>query len=210
MFSVRVPSTFRVVGAFGFAFVLSASVFLGSPQSIAARSGDLGSWGGWLSMAATAAAPFRPLIDALAHTNGLSTGTDGRLTVLLLGSDTRKGGVGLTDTIMIMSIKGNTISAASIPRDTARIPNPFTPSTTDTFSPRVNAILKSLVSSSGGNIEAGMDKFDQVIESLLQIEIDYHALITFKGFDQLVDVVDPIYVNNTQNIRDPKFWVLLT
>ena len=102
---------------------------------------------------------------------------------------------------MLMSLKSGTLSAASIPRDIARVPNP----NGGTFKPRVNAILKSLVRQSGGNVEVGMQKFDQVIEYVTGVEIDYHVLITFAGFDDLVDVVDPIYVNNTQNIRDPKF-----
>ena len=45
-----------------------------------------------------------------------------------------------------------------------------------------------------------------MIESLLQITIDYHALITFSGFHAMVDVVDPISINVTNEIKDTGYW----
>jgi len=109
--------------------------------------------------------------------------------------------VGRTDTVMIMSIKNGNVTAASIPRDTARIPNPYNPGTT--YSPRVNAILKSLVNQYGQ--AAGFQRFEYTLEQLLGVQIDYYALITFDGFERLVDEVDPIVINNTQTIKDSKF-----
>jgi anionic cell wall polymer biosynthesis LytR-Cps2A-Psr (LCP) family protein len=194
------PSIGRAVGAFSFAATIALTTLLGSPGAIAARS-SLNTTGGLLSGAVGLTSPFINAFNKIANTQGLSEGSDGRLTILLLGSDTRKHSVSRTDTIMLMSLKNGVLSAASIPRDMARIPNP----NGGTFKPRVNAILKQLVRQSGGNVEAGMQKFDSVIEYVTGAEIDYHALITFAGFDDLVGVVDPIYVNNTQNIRDPKF-----
>ena len=82
---------------------------------------------------------------------------------------------------MVVSIKGGSISAASIPRDTARIPNPAG----GTFKGRVNAILKKFVKA-GYTRDQALDKFEVVIENLLNIEIDYHALVWFGGFTTLV------------------------
>jgi LCP family protein required for cell wall assembly len=155
---------------------------------------------GFMSTAMDIAGPLLSLAGA-ASGNALNEGSDGRLTILLLGSDTRGGGVGRTDTVMVMSIKNGEVTAASIPRDTARIPNPYAPGTT--YSPRVNAILKSLVRQYGQTV--GFQRFEYTLEQLLGVQIDYYALVTFDGFERLVDEVDPIVINNPQNIRDTKF-----
>ncbi len=137
---------------------------------------------------------------AVGQSQTIEPGPDGVLNILLLGSDARSGGVSRTDTIMVVSLKGNTIRAASIPRDTAKIPNP----NGGTFSGRINAILKTLKNSSTST-EVALQKLEVVIENLLQIPIDYHALITFNGFHALVDVVDPITIT-TREIRDSRYW----
>jgi anionic cell wall polymer biosynthesis LytR-Cps2A-Psr (LCP) family protein len=182
----------RIIAAFTLTTVIASTAFLGDPALVkAAQSSD--GWGGWLSVASGLAAPWRPYLDALAGAQAISYGNDGRLTVLLLGSDTRGGGIGRTDTIMVMSLKGNQISAASIPRDAARIPNPFGGGI---FHSRVNSIARYI----------GLAKFEVVIEKLLNIEIDYYALVSFTGFDALVNVVDPISVNIAQPIKDYYYW----
>src|SRR5688500_3662864 len=127
----------------------------------------------WLELAFEANQLF-PAIGELAdlvdgETTAINYGSDGRLTFLLAGSDSRFSAVSRTDSIMIMSIKGDTISAASIPRDTARIPRPGG----GVFSGKVNGILRQLVSSEG-SVSAGLVEFEKVIENLLQIQIDYH------------------------------------
>ncbi|MGI8929542.1 MAG: LCP family protein [Candidatus Limnocylindrales bacterium] len=145
---------------------------------------------------------LRPILDALDGNQALSRGTDGRLTFLLLGSDARGSTVSRTDSIMLMSIKGNTITSASVPRDTGRVPRPASMGG-GTFSGKVNGILRQLVSSTG-SLNGGLAAFERVIESVAQIEIDYHALIWFDGFTTLVGKIDPITVNITREIADPK------
>ncbi len=132
-----------------------------------------------------------PLIELLDGPSAIDQGSDGRLTVVLLGSDSRRGGVSRTDTIMIVSVRGNTISAVSMPRDMARIPNP----NGGTYSARVNALYRQL----------GANEFVRVMEHVLQIEIDYYALTTFIGFHALVDEVDPITMR-TREVRDTQYW----
>ena len=189
------------------AFVIGVSGLLAASApalAAAAENPPRHSAGPWLDLAASLASmpPVRALLDIVSPEQVSSH--NGRTTVLLLGSDTRGGGVGRTDTIMVVSVKDDVISAASIPRDTSHIPNPFKPGTL--FKGRVNAILKQL-KRQYGSTEVALDKFEIVIEKLLDIQIDYHALITFRGFNALVDVADPITVSDTHGpIKDKKFW----
>jgi hypothetical protein len=59
----------------------------------------------------------------------------------------------------------------------------------------VNAIAK----------QVGLASFEYVIEKLLDIEIDYYALVTFNGFNNLVEQVEPVSLN-TKQVKDKKFW----
>ena len=97
--------------------------------------------------------------------------------------------------MLIMSIKGNTITAASLPRDTGRVPRPASMGG-GTFPGKANSILHQL--QAGTTLDGALDKFDQVIENIAHIEIDYHALIWFNGFTTLVDKIDPVNVNSTR------------
>ncbi len=141
---------------------------------------------------------IRPVVASIAGAPAVTEGADGRITFLVLGSDSRTNSISRTDTIMIVSLNGSTINAASIPRDTSRIPNPEG----GTFSGRINGILKQLRTTSGDLNEA-LQRFERVIERLLLIEIDYHVLLWFGGFTTLVDKVDPISVNSRRAIEDP-------
>jgi LCP family protein required for cell wall assembly len=185
----------RTAVALALAIVMGSATLLGEPVPVQARAAS-GGLRGWLSVASSFAAPFRPLLDALAGSNAISYGSDGRLTVLLLGSDTRTGGIGRTDTIMVVSLKGNQISAASIPRDASHIPNYLTAQSSDQFKGRINTIAR----------QVGLDNFTYVVEKLLNIEIDYYALVSFSGFDALVNVVDPVSVDISRPIKDRTYW----
>ncbi len=152
----------------------------------------------WLELARSFASVLPPPMRDLIGAQAVSTGRDGRLTVLLLGSDTRASGIGRTDTIMVFSLRGNSISAVSIPRDTSRIPNPDG----GTFSGRVNGIVRQL--KQGRSNQQALAEFKRVIENLLQIEIDHYALVTFAGFHALVDDIDPVRMN-TRQVRDTQY-----
>lgn len=166
----------------------------------ASTSGESGSVDvDWLSLGFDLASPFRPIIDALDGDQAINKGTDGRLTFLLLGLDARGSAVTRTDSMMIMSIKGNTITSASLPRDTGRVPRPAWLGG-GVFSGKANGILKQLMN--GRTLDGALDTFERVMEDLLGIEIDYHALIWFDGFTTLVSKIDPINVNSEREIRD--------
>ena len=135
-------------------------------------------------------------------------GTDGRVTVLMVGSDHRDGGGNgeRTDTMMVMSLNPNdhTISAVSMPRDTARVP--LAPSLGGgVFFNKMNGMLKQFKKKSGGDRAAGMEKLRQEFEFLLAIQIDYVAYIRFDGFDTLVDEAGGITTNITAEIRDTDY-----
>lgn len=204
----------RILAALVLALTMGATGVLSDPSSITAMGRPGTGPGGkmaWLDLGAQFASLIpRELLGVIGQGGSLNYGSDNRLTILLLGSDTRGLGVSRTDTVMIMSIDKNTkkINVASIPRDTARILNPFTPSATDYFSPRINAILKQLKKSSA-TVDIAVQKFEEVLERELDIPlgtIDYYALTTFVGFNALVENVQPITVNNAKVISDPKFW----
>ena len=101
----------------------------------------------------TTVAPVTPLIRAVRRNAVLLHGSDGRLTFLLLGSDSRTNTISRTDTIMVMSVQGNTISAASIPRDTKQIPDPHG----GTWG-KVNSILRYLYEANGNNLTVALSR----------------------------------------------------
>ena len=156
-----------VVRAFGALFltgiVLAAS--LGDPATVAAASApSQRDMLGWLR---TLTAPVDPYLGG-GSANQITYGNDGRITVLIMGSDTRSTGLGLSDVVMVASIEGKQISLASIPRDTGKISNP----NGGTYVGKVNALPKKI----------GLEAFERAIEYTLDIEIDYRVLLTFRGF----------------------------
>jgi anionic cell wall polymer biosynthesis LytR-Cps2A-Psr (LCP) family protein len=179
------------------AFVLSGAF---NDVLAATRLGGGVNWGDVSRWLATAG-PVGPVLRLLDGRNAVSTGSDGRLTILLLGSDTRGSAIGRTDSIMVMSIRDGTISALSIPRDSSQIPDPFDGGI---FHSRVNAILEHLAA--GRTNEQALSMFKAVIENLLGIEIDYYALLDFPGFQALVDEIQPVTVDINQPVRDTRYW----
>ncbi len=135
----------------------------------------------------------------------LVLGQDGRLTILFLGSDYRKGHAGnRTDMIMVASIDAtaNTISVASIPRDTARFPLPGG----GIYEPKVNALYESLVASKGSSIEA-LREMKRIFGAALDVEIDSAAVIGFKGVVELIDALGGVDVTLAKAVNDPTYWL---
>jgi anionic cell wall polymer biosynthesis LytR-Cps2A-Psr (LCP) family protein len=133
--------------------------------------------------------------------SSIQPGSDGRLTVLLLGSDRRPGLAGERfDTIMVASLRLSTgkITAASIPRDTVYFPraNGGTSGAT-----RVNLMFETYKSASCSRTCA-INRFRNDVAHALDVQIDYWAVVDFRGFDALIDQVDGIRVNTPGVIRD--------
>ena len=142
--------------------------------------------------------------------NSLDLGTDGRLTILVVGSDfryTRHIGERL-DTVIVATINPQTkqMAAVSIPRDTGNMP---LPDPTDTYHGKVNSLYSHYKRLTGSR-DAALEKFRQAIAYVLQVEIDYVAFARFPGFDALVDAAGGVNVNIPAEIRDPRVYDDLT
>ncbi len=128
-------------------------------------------------------------------------GTDGRFTMLILGSDARPGlGGERTDTIMIATIDPATgkVSFISLPRDTADVP--IGPG--QTYSPKVNGLFQQYHLNSGSRKSAYQSTV-KALEYAFGIEIDRYALTHFKSVVKLIDQIGGIDVNLAQPFDDP-------
>jgi len=130
-------------------------------------------------------------------------GTDGRFTILLLGSDYRPAHPGnRTDVIMVASVDPTTGATAvvSIPRDTARFPLPGG----GVYPPKVNGLYQSYISRYG--VDAGR-RIKQTVGAALGVEIDSFAVVGFEGVRQLINAVGGVDVVLKKTVHDPDYWV---
>jgi LCP family protein required for cell wall assembly len=128
-------------------------------------------------------------------------GADGRFTMLLLGSDARRGLAGeRTDTIMIATIDPATgrVAFISLPRDTAQVP--IGPGRA--YGPKINGLFQQY-QASRGNRPAAFRSFEKALEYTFGIEIDRYALVHFTGLVDLIDKIGGIDVNLAQPFVDP-------
>jgi len=129
-------------------------------------------------------------------------GTDGRLTVLLLGSDYRPAHPGnRTDAIMVVSIDPVTGKAAgvSIPRDTSGFPL----GNGATYGPKVNALYEHLQSTTGN----GGLALRNAVGKAFGIEIDDYVFIGFQGVKDMVAAVGGVDVTLDKPYYDAEYWV---
>jgi LCP family protein required for cell wall assembly len=131
-------------------------------------------------------------------------GADGRLTVLLLGSDYRPGHSGnRTDVIMVVSLDptSGAVSAASIPRDTVNFPT----SSRRNYTAKVNGLYQSLVGQIGQGKAA--QEMKRIVGDGIGVPIDAYAVIGFEGVRQLVNAVGGVDVRLPKAVNDPYYWV---
>ncbi|MEP6638127.1 MAG: LCP family protein [Chloroflexota bacterium] len=129
-------------------------------------------------------------------------GTDGRLTVLLLGTDYRPSHPGnRTDAIMVVSIDPTTGKSAafSVPRDVADFPMPKS----GTYPAKVNALYQHLDQTMGNGGKGMM----QAVSRAFGLEIDHYVLIGFTGVIKLVRAVGGVDVTLDHAYYDPLYWV---
>lgn len=135
--------------------------------------------------------------------------SSGRVNFLLLGN----GGLGheapdLTDTIIVMSMDTvhKTAIMLSIPRDLwVNIPGSSTS--------KINAAYEIGKYNAAGKIDntnnntdavmAGFKQADQVVSSVLGININYNVLVNFTSFKQAVDAVGGVTVDVPSQLYDP-------
>ncbi len=129
-------------------------------------------------------------------------GADGRLTVLLMGSDNRPSHPGhRTDALMVVSVDPTTGESAafSVPRDTQNFPLPKG----GTYRAKVNALYGHLQATTGRGA-AGMK---QAMSRAFKIEIDNYVLIGFSGVQKLVRAVGGVDVTLDKPYYDAYYWV---
>lgn len=139
----------------------------------------------------------------------LKLGKDGRLTVMLVGSDWRPEAPGeRLDVIMVATIDPETGKAAvvSIPRDMAGIP---LAGGGNSGSMRVNSIyyLRYRDPSLGhaGIDRKAMKRFTRDIATFLGTEIDYWAMTRFATFANLVNSLGGIRIDIDEPVRDSSY-----
>jgi anionic cell wall polymer biosynthesis LytR-Cps2A-Psr (LCP) family protein len=139
----------------------------------------------------------------------IDLGKDGRLTVLLIGSDWRpnSGGERL-DVVMVATVDPVTGKAAvvSIPRDLAGIP---LAGGSNSGGMRVNSIyyIRYRDSSLGhGKIDRkGLKRFSKDIGTFLGTEIDYWAMTRFATFANLINAIGGVRVDVEQEVLDSSY-----
>jgi anionic cell wall polymer biosynthesis LytR-Cps2A-Psr (LCP) family protein len=144
-------------------------------------------------------------IGVVSPSAGLDRDGNGRVTVLLVGSDYRSTTVGTgerTDMMMMLTVRNKVISAASLPRDVGAVPicNGVI------FKPKVNGLFKYFKQNSGLTGTAArndaLEKMRQAFECAFKIKIDYVVYMRFTAVDRLVDEVDGVYTAIPREYRD--------
>ncbi|MBA2254273.1 MAG: LCP family protein [Chloroflexi bacterium] len=132
-------------------------------------------------------------------------GTDGRFTVLLLGSDARAGlGGERTDTIMVLSIVPTTgrVSVVSLPRDVETVP--IGPGRT--YRAKVTGLYQSF-RLDGADEEQAAQQTREALAYAFGTEIDRYVFIGFEGVKKLVDAVGGVDITLERRLDDPSILV---
>jgi LCP family protein required for cell wall assembly len=136
---------------------------------------------------------------------GALTGSDGRLTVLILGSDARGHLAGeRTDTIMLASINPGTgkVVMASLPRDTVRVPI----ADGVVYPDRINGLLAEFERRTGRRGSA-LRRMKAALAYAFDTEIDYYVIIGFRGFERLIDAIGGVQVRLKRPLIDPTMHI---
>lgn len=121
----------------------------------------------------------------------LNKSSNGSVTVLLLGSDHRRGGGDRMDTVIVINIARNgRIAMAAIPRDTVRIPRA---SGGTSGSNRVNTLYDTYRRSS--STCTALNKVRKDISKTLGTYIPYYAMIRMDEFQELINHIGGIRMN---------------
>ena len=128
-------------------------------------------------------------------------GSDGRLTVLLLGTDARDNIIGhRTDTIIVATIEpaSGKVAMVSLPRDTVNVP--IAPG--QAYTGRINSLFWDFERSTG-KTKLALKKTKQALAYAFDIEIDYYALVDFDGLVRLVNSIGGVEVTLDEPLIDP-------
>ena len=140
-------------------------------------------------------------VDEAAQATDELFGRDGRLSVLILGTDVRKGIDGeRTDAIIVATIDPETgrVAMVSLPRDTVDVPI----SARRVYRSRINTLYQSFVDASGDPRKA-LRKTRKALAHAFDTEIDYYALVDFGGLVRLIDSLGGVEVTLEERLVDP-------
>jgi LCP family protein required for cell wall assembly len=132
-------------------------------------------------------------------------GKDGRLTVLLLGSDRRKSIIGeRTDAIIVASVdpRRGKVAMVSLPRDTVNVP--VAPGRV--YANRINALFFELQAGKGKR-KAALAKVRDRLAYAFDTEIDYYALVDFEGMIRLIETIGGVTVDLEEPLSDPTMHI---
>ncbi len=122
---------------------------------------------------------------------------EGRINILLLGrAGTSRSGKDLTDTIALLSIDtiNHRAGLLSIPRDLyAPLPG------TDSFT-KVNAIYQYGLRETGDSTA-----IENTVSFITGVPIHYTVIVDFDGFEQIVDALGGVTIDNARDIRDTRY-----
>jgi polyisoprenyl-teichoic acid--peptidoglycan teichoic acid transferase len=141
---------------------------------------------------------FSPQSIITSKKNELQKDSSGRYTnILITGLDTREsGGLLNTDTIILVSYdyKSNNILLVSVPRD-------FHVEVAEDvrWYARINSIYSSAEQKKK---ESGIEELVKTVERLTGHEIQYHAVVDFNAFVEIIDAVGGIDVNVENTFTD--------
>jgi LCP family protein required for cell wall assembly len=128
-------------------------------------------------------------------------GSDGRLTVLILGSDVRKGIVGeRTDAIIVATIDPDSgkVALVSLPRDTVNVP--IAPGVA--YPDRINTLYFDLRQQTS-KPRAALEKLKEALAYAFDTQIDHYVLVDFDGLVKLIDGIGGIEVALETELIDP-------
>lgn len=150
--------------------------------------------------------PSLPGIDAQGTSSQQEIG-GGRINILVMGLDKRPSDGDVparTDTMFVMTIDPSTHTARGLamPRDLwVDIPSK---SGNSSFKQRINTAY--VFGETNGYNGGGPGLAKQVVEKLLDIKINYYAVIDFEGFKQVIDLLGGIEVDvPAPGVNDPYY-----
>ena len=161
----------------------------------------------WLNAALDAANLLgaQATLESIVGPRSVTGGADGRITIMLLGSDYRPGLVGTgerTDSMIFMTIdNSNRISAISLPRDVGNLP--IGPG--EVFKGKINGLFKHYKQIYGSR-NVAVDHVRTAFQYAFQIQIDYVAFVRFSGFERFVKQVGGVHVTVPDLIKDPRIF----
>ena len=127
-------------------------------------------------------------------------GSDGRLTVLILGSDYREGIIGArTDAIIVATINpvSGKVAMVSLPRDTVNVP--IAPG--KAYPGRINSLFWEYERKLG-KAKPALKRVKKELAYAFDTEIDYYAMIEFDGLVRLINTIGGIDVTLAEKLVD--------